>query len=426
MAITMARLLLTKLLVLCQPKQEEPPQVPSSHLPTARLQPTQAPTTQGVLLKAIAKWRVGTRTGKVLELPDEILLNIALLIDGNRRNASLINLALTHSRFRNVAYEALITNGILPPRNLPWYIERLFKHRSSIGHVKQLRLESLPHGSSHLDRQSMGGLSREVLVECAKVISKTWTKSVPKDELQKMVADLQCHGDYPTICLCMLFTMLSNLTELYIGTSAFSLRFFRPFLSTPAGFRFRDFSPLWSDRSSSLLEAKLKVLDITSDDREELYSWGVLINVKRLDSLKFLAVPWELIKKEPPPWGMSRAAMSIWSDPGTILPSGLQCLRIYCEQRSSPWEWLWELFLKRKDFYDLRRIQLYFRRSLKNHLEDENSVLGHMGVLRNWAMTAVSFELFFLQTSQCADAEEPLYIHQDPFSSKIKTAWAKP
>lgn len=65
---------------------------------------------------------------RLLQLPDGLLLQIALYIDSAEQNQDLRHLALTSRRFRNIAREAIICNGIVMLRSVRVYLLYLFQY----------------------------------------------------------------------------------------------------------------------------------------------------------------------------------------------------------------------------------------------------------------------------------------------------------
>jgi hypothetical protein len=65
---------------------------------------------------------------KLLQLPNELLLQIAHFLDWVGRNQDLRHLALTCRRLRLIAHEALICNAVLTPASVRDYLEIVLQH----------------------------------------------------------------------------------------------------------------------------------------------------------------------------------------------------------------------------------------------------------------------------------------------------------
>lgn len=82
-----------------------------------------------------------TSSASLVDLPDEILLTIALVIDTfDDPNATLCNLALTNRRFTAIAREALVRNAIVPRQGMSDYVTLLQKHPECTQNVEQLEV----------------------------------------------------------------------------------------------------------------------------------------------------------------------------------------------------------------------------------------------------------------------------------------------
>ena len=81
---------------------------------------------------------------KLLQLPDELLLNIALNIDHVDRNQDLRHLALTCRRLRGVAQEASIRTPVVTPYGLSAYLHTLHLQPEKVPFVSSIHLHAPP------------------------------------------------------------------------------------------------------------------------------------------------------------------------------------------------------------------------------------------------------------------------------------------
>lgn len=154
----------------------------------------------------MATKRIKSRTERsdaVLSLPDELLLKIADCIDGDGASLSLRQLALAHRRFRPIAHETLIRNGVVSVNRISDYIVALSQHCKWNGRIEKVT-------NTECGFEAVAGLARRRAIKAAdKFLRQTWP-DIPEGDKSTL---LQAERKAP-IWTQLLFVVLGDLKEL--------------------------------------------------------------------------------------------------------------------------------------------------------------------------------------------------------------------
>lgn len=143
------------------------------------------------------------RSDAVLSLPDELLLKIADCIDGDGASLSLRQLALAHRRFRPIAHETLIRNGVVSVNRISDYIVALSQHCKWNGRIEKVT-------NTECGFEAVAGLARRRAIKAAdKFLRQTWP-DIPEGDKSTL---LQAERKAP-IWTQLLFVVLGDLKEL--------------------------------------------------------------------------------------------------------------------------------------------------------------------------------------------------------------------
>lgn len=280
----------------------------------------------------------------MLGLPDEVLLKVALNINGDTRNADIQSLALTHPRFRGVAREALIRNGIVLTRNIPEYICALARQPTLISMIKHIEF-----GYEKRWRPT-NSLSSEALAIAKSTILSL---GIPVDKYFFM-------GNLPEEIPCnVLFVILHELKAVTIRTNCF-----------PVPGQYRDVwgSPRLDPFSmviKGLLGQRIEVLDIVAaTHRRREGPPETPISLQHLQSLRVVNLAGEFI---PTPkecgWGIYRpSAYEQRFGAQVIFPPSLHIINLYYSETTCSWEWLdiLQKAVASQRFPDLGQVNLFF------------------------------------------------------------------
>jgi hypothetical protein len=196
---------------------------------------------------------------KLLELPNELLLQVVSSVEGAGRNQDLRHLALTCRRLRPIAHEALICNPVLTPESIRDYLHIFFQHPE---HVAKLSERLHLHATdihewlenTALFCEDWGFINSKLYQTCYDIIGNICG---PALRLQ-WALELSGSGESSrSACLAALLLVIPKLEEMSV-TDIFVERcalFCRPLVRTRSstrtgtvfGFNIRSNSGLWDD-----------------------------------------------------------------------------------------------------------------------------------------------------------------------------------
>jgi hypothetical protein len=328
-------------------------------------------------------------TASVLRLSDELLLSIASGMDGGDCNTHLCHLALSHRKFRHIAYEVLVRNAVLPIRSLPKYIDILSQHPSWIPHITHITLID-----GDTSRPFKAEVSQQAVVACHAATRDL----TPSYSMQDIEALLRADKDRPEIWLRLLFACLPNVKALTLQPTSAS--FHQSYRSFFLGDQHHASPNDFSQCLPALLRT-LEVLEVISGPSVDRETIRASARFSHLANLRNLTVSGQFIQSGtdyPDP---------IARYPQFVLPWNLECLRIFCSKDTCPWSFLEILGrnLVAGQFPCLVRVQLFFNTSCRSLASSvmslyPNPVFQDMRVfnlLTTWQTPNTSLETHFLE-----------------------------
>ncbi|KAF1848735.1 uncharacterized protein K460DRAFT_353678 [Cucurbitaria berberidis CBS 394.84] len=353
---------------------------------------------------------------KLLQLPDELLLTIAMNLDGRSRNKDLRNLALTCHRFRGVAQEILICNAILTPDAVCRNLELLFEHPEHI--------HKLP---SHLDLLGRGYRSDDIWYptsdDFAQAYGEVMIKTCGLGYGLDWIKDFSRGAESRTsACLAILILLRPRLEHLSISDHCINeCILFSKCVEQRIPVRFRIFGyqptassniPQWRTLIINTFAPKLLTLEVVDT------SYGGMLNrlgFRKFQNLRQLSVSADHIIF----LSRAHALVPLYepSDPIDVLPNSLRSLQIYVEDFTSEcgsiYEWLEKLRNQQNAFPLLRTIRLFFKVTLQafqnysksdsterywSRFSDTSNQAKHkLELLESWRDWDISLEMFFLK-----------------------------
>ncbi|KAF2242031.1 hypothetical protein BU26DRAFT_571273 [Trematosphaeria pertusa] len=357
---------------------------------------------------------------KLLTLPDELLLNIALNIDGKncaeeveanikdwriltlRRNLSqnLRNLSLTCRRLRSIGQEGLVRNIAVTHTRLWRLVRFLLQYPELAKIVSHIQLIS-PY---QLDNRKRNPPREEVKAYCA-IMDKT-LDSPYRGRWKDGVRDSE---DFPSVSLLAFFAISTNLNQITLGMHTLRhvavAKAILNYVAHPLPMRFPR-RPEWLLSLLPQLQEKLVTLDIQHDGFQD--RWLMPLrgpDLRHFRNLTHLSAPYSVLAYEV----SDGLRGSQFSEPPAELPPSLRCLKLYlgkCDTINHGW--LNKIFQASDYFTNLRRIQPYAHETLRAALrrrelfpENENERL--LSFLQAWDRSKISFEAFFLTSEDYKD-----------------------
>lgn len=333
---------------------------------------------------------------RLLRLPDEILLKVALRLDTPK---DLRQLALAHSRFPSVAQEALVHSGRISVKNVPEYITLLAKHPGWVNQIKciEFKQDARPSYAAF----APGYIAQEV---CASLV-RGLILNVSDEQRD---AELSLDLEYFESWLLILLAILPNAKVLTIRSEDSS----------------------YDPRLGSLLDAGGLRVDGYLGLRNGLF--GKVI--ERLETISLLLDGPFVRRPKPFPSFAHFAALKVLTISGgfltdsraehplKVLPRQLECLKLTCDKDTCPWDWMDELQEAECDdsFPSLRYVQLFVddtRRSFADNIAHPKHLHGFLfdcspfsphrylsqsaktrDILISWEESKVSFKTYFRET----------------------------
>lgn len=155
--------------------------------------------------------------GLPVELQLQILTHLVGDSEGSPRSCNLLDLTLTCRQLASVAREALCLAPVLQSSKVHLMLCFLFKYPSLATKIKKLTVETKETRESKAYPVHIPHIEPEVLEHCKRHVRtlpiQQWTQD-------NMIASLRAdHFEDHGLLLCLLFTMLPQLDELYLGGS---------------------------------------------------------------------------------------------------------------------------------------------------------------------------------------------------------------
>jgi hypothetical protein len=267
----------------------------------------------------------------ILQLPDELLLDIAKDVDVT----GLHGLSLTSRRMRPVAQECLFRKATLSPINV-WKLVGTLQSRPGLamalthlrfGPITQVQRIDMMRISELHEMQSDHSL-------CCDIIPQLYPQ---KDEAAKEHTQARV-DDFYSAGVIIIVALAKGMETISTGTVAFNAI---PVMKT----LFHDQSTVtscWHEQARSQLEGRLEGLNIVVDPRLESYVSGrrmsagdpfpcFYIDFSRFELLKRIVIPYTEIGKVSN--HLARAPhqpnySSDWKDPGSMLPYSLESITL--------------------------------------------------------------------------------------------------
>ena len=329
------------------------------------------------------------RKSKLLQLPDELLLNVAFNINRVDRNQDLRHLALTCRRLRGVAQEALIRAAFVTPYGLRTYLQTLCLQPEKASFVSSIHLHASsehtwPKGDGPLfDNGSW--MTSPFFKSCHQIMGTVcegydhmhWAQSLNGDDASSLSA-----------CLATLLVLLKAVNTLRIS-SAFieDSHFLAPALirKIPDNSRWLSLHSRVSKRlasgwTSGALEAffpRVRTMEVV-----EGVGLSKIVNLDfhpftHLTSLSVPARDLVFADSETRYWGPPRDQLP--SDPEDVLPHSLEAIKIQIGdlalERGYLLLWLHKLSRSLSTFERLKHIHFQFERNFGYLGEDMADLL---------------------------------------------------
>jgi hypothetical protein len=317
----------------------------------------------------------------LLDLPNELLSEIADGLQGKYRNDHLRSLSLVCSRFRDIAQEKLLCEPKFKLGHIHGYLWGLGRHPTLQHKVRRLEIFSSGEGrvvdpfteyrnsfligtGAYNSVKCPPELSQDkfFLRKCSEVINYVYGTKQPSSQphLAKHVEawNYALHSDVVAALLGILLAILPNLKELYLGaTWLMDFPIFRGILHSEApSYHPRNWKHSWLNNVFDQLKPRLEILEFPTDFGS--FTFGRLtrtpFDFRSFPSLKSLSVPmcslhWCESFHTPP------------ADPKYIFPPTLELLRISeCDEDTT--NFMNEVCLAKKKGHlpNLTSVELYF------------------------------------------------------------------
>ncbi|KAF1839675.1 hypothetical protein BDW02DRAFT_575307 [Decorospora gaudefroyi] len=306
------------------------------------------------------------QTSPLLRMPREMLMWIALCVDGDNKSTDLLHLALTHSKLRRLASESLVRNPILPIHTIPRYMETLSAHS---GWARQITVLTIKDDK----RSNKKPLepSTSTLDACRELIKAVWRNEHENPEKMLILFDEELKST--DFWYFLLFGVLRNLAELslkvtpdYISPTQRSL-YSGPKLGggPKRGSRKLVAFRCWVQRRfSERLERLSVTATLPHDVEQDNFPY---LGIYHFKNIRSLTVTCDILFKPTPTWSpyLHFGHLPLQN----VLPDKLEKLQIFCNHKICPWKFLDEMnrAFELGQFSGIKRIQLFFdlpRRSL--------------------------------------------------------------
>ena len=163
---------------------------------------------------------MGSQSG-LLGLPAELQLLVTAYLVGDGKGAHnirhLLNLSLTCCQLASVVREALCLSPVLQSSKVIQLLHFLFKYPNLMNKIKNLTIETKETRKDNAYPERIAHLESEVLDHCKRQVQNLPIRKFIQDNMIALlkVDRFEDHG----VLLCLLLTMLPQLSHLYLGGS---------------------------------------------------------------------------------------------------------------------------------------------------------------------------------------------------------------
>lgn len=350
---------------------------------------------------------------KLSELPDELLLKIALSVDDTRRNQVLRNLALTSRRFRAIAQEVLIRNAVVTPETACDYLDVLCEHPE---YVRKLSSSLQLHAKAVASAQAYPPWSKDrsfIGSKCYHACLEIMDKIGEPSHRRGWAQDLSVTEE--TIrsgCLAIVILIRPklhhlSLTDVFIRRCWWLHKMLHVESPIPeyTGWRYLVFKALTHNLQS--LEVVATKGAIQSPP----------LRLERFRNLRHLSIAtthlvWEVLVSASPLYAIPGAA--------TVVPTSLETLHIHVmdneRHRGYVFQWLEKVHRQQKALLSLRTIHLFLKATLTSFQHDlqrdsdneYNRTFGNvshraeelLGIPEEMKKCNIDVQMFFLQAQK--------------------------
>ncbi|KAI2483249.1 hypothetical protein Ptr902_05566 [Pyrenophora tritici-repentis] len=266
----------------------------------------------------------------ILYLPDEVLLQVTQHITGKDTSEELRNLALAHQQFRGVVREALVKNAVIAQHGMSTYIQLLSQKPALASSITSVTWDP---SCEVIETQLPATRSAY-----RKLVNTFWTGAKAHELLEVFDNDIKSSAPIsPTTVLAC----LPHVKHMFIKHSIGSCDAIQRWLCDETTAH----STL--DRPSMMFHDRLETLSgILDGTRLSPCAWSIFY--EKLGNLKVLELPCQYLP-------------AICVGAARHVPPNLEVLRIWSDEQSGPWAFMFSLYyILRHKTPLLRHVQLFF------------------------------------------------------------------